>query len=399
MLRDTMSNLGDIRQAPSFHAAIPGRRTEAADMTTARDCRYKQRSTRNFWRMLDNHFMVFCYLLLLFQQSSLTGASQAAGLETLVGIVGKDFVVLMADSGASQSIALTASNLDKIATLSDPFPYGGGGPPVHQRLRQMPVAAAAAGDAADSDRLIMLLQKYATMEEYQNGWGCDVEVVACSKNNQPGIVSTSRPGLDVDAMAHFARRIIAEGMRSSPFQVCLLIAGMQYTNEEVNESGDALQEVSDQGYSNKATKRFPSHLLQRQTQQAWGVLSNNGDEPEENEANKDSPPNFAPIIVNAPFSRRGRYEPRLYWLDEYGSLQQVQYGAHGMGANFLLSILDRGYRDDMSLEEAVALAQDCFRELRIRYLVNSPQPPCLKCIDASGIRLLPQDDVAIKRKD
>ena len=83
-----------------------------------------------------------------------------------------------------------------------------------------------------------------------------------------------------------------------------------------------------------------------------------------------------------------RLQPRLYWLDEYGSLQKIQYSAHGFGSNFILSILDQGYRHDLTCQKAVALIRDCFAQLRTRYVINSPQPPCIKCVDAQGCRII-----------
>ncbi|KAG7372700.1 proteasome endopeptidase complex protein [Nitzschia inconspicua] len=369
--------------------------------------------------------VILCVIVVLgiVQQPLSTLASQAAGTETLIGIVGKDFVLLAADSSVSQSIALTASNLDKIATLSNPFPdvsptttkttaimstIRNEGAVHHPR--QMAIAAAAAGNAADSDRLVTILRSYATIEEYKNGWGCDVDIVVPSSSiNDPMIKSSCRPGLDVDAMAHFTRRIIADSLRSSsPFQVCLLLAGMQYTasrNNNINiDNGNSDETINNSLHSNEMQKqpqpsssslqttgnKFPSHLVQRQTQQAWGISP-----PKERVTNHVSSSSLESLSTSLSATKCNtisRYEPRLYWLDEYGSLQQVQYGAHGLGANFLLSILDRGYRDDMTLEEAVDLANACFRELRTRYLVNSPQPPCIKCIHANGIHLIRDDE-------
>eukprot|EP00536_Pseudo-nitzschia_multiseries_P014791 jgi/Psemu1/262428/estExt_Genewise1Plus.C_7680016 len=85
----------------------------------------------------------------------------------------------------------------------------------------------------------------------------------------------------------------------------------------------------------------------------------------------------------------GPYRPHLYWLDEYGSLQKIQYGAHGHGSNFLLSILDQSYRPDLTREEAIQIMNECFQELRNRYVINSPEAPCIKCVDAHGIRWVP----------
>ena len=77
--------------------------------------------------------------------------------------------------------------------------------------------------------------------------------------------------------------------------------------------------------------------------------------------------------------------PKLFWLDQYGSLQSLRYAAHGHGSNFALSVLDQRYRSDMTRQEAVALIEECFEQLRQRYVINSPQPPRIKCVDADGV--------------
>ena len=73
--------------------------------------------------------------------------------------------------------------------------------------------------------------------------------------------------------------------------------------------------------------------------------------------------------------------PKLFWLDQYGSLQNMRYAAHGHGSNFAYSVLDQRYRNNMSRQEAMDLIQECFAQLRQRYVINSPQPPRIKCID------------------
>lgn len=317
-------------------------------------------------------------LLLLscaFQIITTTRASQAAGTETLVGIVGKDFILLGADSSASQSIALTASNLDKIAPLSEPFCYGGEDDSAElvkreqQKQQQQPcIVAAAAGDAAASDRLLGLLKAEATLEEYGNGLGCDVDYVGGSGG---GIGSQSSPlstlGLDVDAMANLARSKIATALRSrNPFPVCLLIAGMQKSLPEAREP-------------------FAAEQVQRQVRNAWNARHAAEERAEEDDAGSATEP--ATDATEGYFAS-SLLRPKLFWLDEYGSSQRIPYGAHGYGANFLLSILDQGFREDMPLEDAMELMKSCFQELRTRYVINSPQPPCIKCIDGNGVRLI-----------
>ena len=139
-----------------------------------------------------------CYILFFSLSTTTTflvEASSAAGSETLIGIVGKDFILLGADSSVSQSIALTVSNVDKITPLIDPFPNNDNGyddlrrqktkvgittsesvPETvsfvtkskiqqqrgRRRRRQQTIVAAAAGDAADSDKVLSILKAYGT---------------------------------------------------------------------------------------------------------------------------------------------------------------------------------------------------------------------------------------------
>jgi 20S proteasome subunit beta 4 len=162
-------------------------------------------------------------------------ASTAAGQDTLVGIVGKDFVLLGADSSCSLrgTIALTASTVDKIYVISDPGAQTG---MQHQRPKKhwSSVAAAAAGNPADYHRLLGLLRAHAAIREYENGVGCDVE---CVFEGGSTIDTTTRAylplGLDARALAHLARMEISSSLRTAaPLQMCLLLAGMTYDDNE-----------------------------------------------------------------------------------------------------------------------------------------------------------------------
>jgi hypothetical protein len=54
-------------------------------------------------------------------------------------------------------------------------------------------------------------------------------------------------------------------------------------------------------------------------------------------------------------------------------------------SNFALYVLDKSYKKDVTRrEEAVKLVQDCFDQLRMRFVINSPEKPCIKCIDSDG---------------
>jgi 20S proteasome alpha/beta subunit len=336
-------------------------------------------------------------------------ASQAAGTETLLAIVGRDFVLIGADSSVSQSIALTASNLDKIAVLVQPFlPRTNNAqqqqqpprPPRRHLHWQQTIVAAAAGDAADSDRLIAMLQAHATIREYEASVGCDVDyrtlgrTTSNNNNNEeePARVYYAEAGLTVEAMAHLARGQIAASLRSqSPTKVCLLIAGMMPVSQTIPSTTTGTTTTP------TTPAFFAAERVQRQVQQAISTSTTRAKAREEGGVENDD---VAPAQVastessslsssSSPAQQQQSkeqlvLEPRLYWLDEYGSIQQVQYGAHGHGSNFVLSILDQGFRTDMSREEATKLIRECFQQLRTRYVINSPQPPCIKCVDAAN---------------
>jgi 20S proteasome alpha/beta subunit len=161
-------------------------------------------------------------------------ASTAAGQDTLVGIVGKDFVLLGADSSCSLrgTIALTASNVDKIYVISNPV----GQTDVQQQRPQKhysSVAAAVAGNPADYHRLLSLLRAHAAIREYENSVGCDVECVFEGGSTTTSTSDHLPLGLDARALAHLARTEISTSLRTAaPLQMCLLVAGMSYVDGE-----------------------------------------------------------------------------------------------------------------------------------------------------------------------
>ena len=303
--------------------------------------------------------------------------SSAAGTETLLGIVGRDFVILGADSSVSQSIVVTASRVDKIAVLVDPQNMNANNN--NQQHQQQCIVAAAAGDAADTDRLVGLLAASATMAEYEASVGCDVRFIDCHDNDDSDEAESSTtissnhmtpPGMTVEQVARLARSQISSRLRSStPLRVCLLVAGLQQVPERMLPSSILVPSILLPSYA--------SEQVQHQVRvAATGQMG---------PASESSTPL---MTTTKPTTRDTRLEPRLYWLDEYGSIQSLLYGAHGHGSNFALSILDQGYRPDLTRDQAVALMRDCFAQLRTRYVINAPQPPCIKCVDSSGCRVV-----------
>jgi 20S proteasome subunit beta 4 len=65
----------------------------------------------------------------------------------------------------------------------------------------------------------------------------------------------------------------------------------------------------------------------------------------------------------------------------------VRYGAHGHAANFVLSVLDRDWKEGLTVEEGLGVIRKCIHELRTRFLISQPLF-YIKIVDANGVRRL-----------
>ena len=65
-------------------------------------------------------------------------------------------------------------------------------------------------------------------------------------------------------------------------------------------------------------------------------------------------------------------KPSLYYMDYLGTMAELPYGAHGYGSFFILGIMDKEHRPDMSVVEAEALLKKCFSEIQERFSINLP---------------------------
>ena len=179
-----------------------------------------------------------------------------------------------------------------------------------------------------------------------------------------GALPTS--GLDSESIAHLARSEIASKLRTrQPLQLCLLVGGMVRCNEPQESSVLSMQK----------SPSF-SERVQKQVLTGSRIYSM-----------KDCGSNEEPTLeATTQSGSNDLLVPNLFWLDQYGSLQHLRYGAHGFGSNFALSILDQRYKSDLSRDEAVDLIYECFQQLRQRYVINSPKKPRIKCVDVFGVR-------------
>ncbi|KAI0718996.1 N-terminal nucleophile aminohydrolase [Cerioporus squamosus] len=79
------------------------------------------------------------------------------------------------------------------------------------------------------------------------------------------------------------------------------------------------------------------------------------------------------------------HTPHLYWVDYLGTMTEVPFGAHGYGAYFGLSLLDRYHNPEASLEEGLATLRRCLDEVAKR-LVVTPEKYKVKVVDKDGVR-------------
>ncbi|VDI06727.1 20S proteasome subunit beta 4 [Mytilus galloprovincialis] len=80
--------------------------------------------------------------------------------------------------------------------------------------------------------------------------------------------------------------------------------------------------------------------------------------------------------------------PALYFMDYLASMNKCPFAAHGYGAFFSYSILDRNYREDITEAEAVELLKKCIDEIQLRFIVNLPSYT-VRVINKDGIKDLP----------
>eukprot|EP00903_Cladosiphon_okamuranus_P007559 g7333.t1 len=191
-------------------------------------------------------------------------------MNTLMGVKGRDFVLLGGDSAFFRSVVIMETEYRKVVELSDNM------------------LVAASGDQGDVEMFVDWLKRITRLMELES----------------------SRP-VAVRTLAHFARRNLANNLRK------------------------------------------------RGAGQAVTSLLGGWDE------------------------TAGR--PELFWLDALGALQNVAFGAHGLASRFALSLLDNGFREGMSLDEARDLLETCFRQLERRYLVSSVGFS-MKVVDRYGCR-------------
>mmetsp|Transcript_34714 Transcript_34714/g.109636 ORF Transcript_34714/g.109636 Transcript_34714/m.109636 type:complete len:205 (-) Transcript_34714:208-822(-) len=190
-------------------------------------------------------------------------------MDVLCGLVGKDFVLLLADTSAAQSVVVMKMEEDKIFEIDS-----------HKLI-------ATAGESGDRVQFTEFVTANIRLYTLRNGMK-----------------------LSTNAVANFTRSELATALRKSPYQVNSLIAGYD------EETG-----------------------------------------------------------------------PSLYFLDHLATLNKQNTGSHGYGGMFMLSLMDKWWRPNLELEEALEIIDKCILEVRSR-LVVAPPNYVVKCIDKDGIRVV-----------
>ena len=62
--------------------------------------------------------------------------------------------------------------------------------------------------------------------------------------------------------------------------------------------------------------------------------------------------------------------PHLYWIDYLGTVAEVPYAAHGYGAYFCLSTMDRYHDPTAGVEAGMELLKRCINELQTRFIID-----------------------------
>ena len=77
----------------------------------------------------------------------------------------------------------------------------------------------------------------------------------------------------------------------------------------------------------------------------------------------------------------------LYFIDYLGSSHKMNFSCQGYAGFFLLGLLDKYYKEKMSLEEALQVLRLCIAQLQERFVLNSINF-MVKVVDKNGIRIV-----------
>jgi 20S proteasome subunit beta 4 len=89
--------------------------------------------------------------------------------------------------------------------------------------------------------------------------------------------------------------------------------------------------------------------------------------------------------------------PALHFIDYMASAQKLDFATQGYAGYFLLGLLDKYYKKNMTLEEGLNLINLCIEQLKTRFVLNQVSF-VIKMIDKDGIKILKSPPPSEKEK-
>lgn len=84
-------------------------------------------------------------------------------------------------------------------------------------------------------------------------------------------------------------------------------------------------------------------------------------------------------------------KPSLTWIDYLGTKTELPYGAHGYAAFYCTSLLDKHYKEGLTVEEGLKLMDMCLKELELRMPIDF-KGVYLKVVDKDGVKAIGGED-------
>lgn len=84
--------------------------------------------------------------------------------------------------------------------------------------------------------------------------------------------------------------------------------------------------------------------------------------------------------------------PSLYSCDYLGTLHKLDFAAEGYAQYFVLSTLDRYWKENLTQDEALAIVRRCVAEIQQRLVINQPRF-AIKLVSKDGIKVIEAADV------
>lgn len=199
-------------------------------------------------------------------------------MKSILGITGKDFVLVGFSQNEGRSILVMKSDQEKMYPLSKN------------------VVMLSSGEGPEAQRFSQYVQRDYHLYTIRNGFD-----------------------LPVESVAKLTRSEIARSLRTRVSVICLVVGV---------------------GEKQKILKQFPQR----------------------------------PALVNALIA--GVDSPdkpaELYWIDYLGSLVKMPYASHGYASYFTFSIMDKYWKPEIKLEEAMEIMKKCIKEIQKRFQLQQP---------------------------